>query len=107
MTIFDGLREAGDYDVVVIGDAIGLPRKVAAHNPDLVLIHAANPSRDGLEELKVASLPMQRPVAMFFDESDGAQTRAAIEAGVSAYVVAGLRADRIKPVLDAAIPGSI
>ena len=56
-----------------------------------------------LEELTLASAPMERPVAMFVDQSDGSLTKAAIEAGVSAYVVDGLRADRIKPVLDAAI----
>jgi two-component system, response regulator / RNA-binding antiterminator len=102
-TIVDGLRVAGDHDVLVIGDEIGLAGRIAKHNPDLVLIDAGNPSRDALEELTVASAPLQRPVAMFVDESDGALTRAAIEAGVSAYVVAGLSANRIKPVLDAAI----
>lgn len=103
MTIVDGLREAGAHEVLVIGEEIGLARRIAERNPDLVLIDAGNPSRDAIEELTLASAPMQRPVAMFVDESDGALTRAAIEAGVSAYVVAGLRADRIKPVLDAAI----
>ncbi|NJM83587.1 MAG: ANTAR domain-containing protein [Tabrizicola sp.] len=101
--IVDGLREAGDFDVRIIGDDIGLARKIADQNPDLVLIDAGNPSRDALEELTLATAPMQRPVAMFVDGSDGALTRAAIEAGVSAYVVDGLRAERIKPVLDAAI----
>jgi response regulator NasT len=103
LTIVDGLREAGGHDVLVIADEIGLGRRIAERNPDLVLIDAGNPSRDAIEELTLASAPLQRPVAMFVDESDGALTRAAIEAGVSAYVVAGLRSDRIKPVLDAAI----
>jgi response regulator NasT len=101
--IVDGLRAAADFDVWVIGDEIGLARKIAERNPDLVLIDAGNPSRDALEELAMATGPMQRPVAMFVDQSDGSQTRAAIEAGVSAYVVDGLRAERIKPILDAAI----
>jgi two-component system, response regulator / RNA-binding antiterminator len=101
--IIDGLREAGAFDVMVIGDDIGLARKIAERNPDLVLIDAGNPSRDVLEELTLATAPMQRPVAMFVDESDGTLTRAAIEAGVSAYVVGGLQAERIKPILDAAI----
>jgi response regulator NasT len=101
--IVDGLREAGDLDVLVIGDEIGLARKIAERNPDIVLIDAGNPSRDAIEELTLASAPLQRPVAMFVDESDGALTKAAIEAGVSAYVVSGLSAKRIKPVLDAAI----
>lgn len=103
LTIVDGLREVGELDVLVIGEEIGLARRIAERNPDLVLIDAGNPSRDAIEELTLASAPLQRPVAMFVDESDGALTKAAIEAGVSAYVVAGLRSDRIKPVLDAAI----
>ena len=101
--IVDCLREAGDHDVLVIGDELGLARRISERNPDLVLIDAGNPSRDAIEELTLASAPLQRPVAMFVDESDGALTKAAIEAGVSAYVVAGLSANRIKPVLDAAI----
>ena len=101
--IVDCLREAGDHDVLVIAEELGLSRRISERNPDLVLIDAGNPSRDAIEELTLASAPLQRPVAMFVDESDGALTKAAIEAGVSAYVVAGLSANRIKPVLDAAI----
>lgn len=101
--IVDCLREAGDHDVLVIAEELGLARRISERNPDLVLIDAGNPSRDAIEELTLASAPLQRPVAMFVDESDGALTKAAIEAGVSAYVVAGLSANRIKPVLDAAI----
>jgi two-component system, response regulator / RNA-binding antiterminator len=103
LAIVDSLSEAGDYDITVFGDEVGLQRKIADRNPDLVLIDAGNPSRDSIEELTVASAPMQRPVAMFVDESDRDLTQAAIEAGVSAYVVAGLSANRIRPVLDAAI----
>ena len=103
LMIVDGLREAGAFEVFVIGEDIGLARRIAERNPDLVLIDAGNPSRDVLEDLTLASAPMERPVAMFVDQSDAALTQAAIEAGVSAYVVDGLRAERIKPILDAAI----
>ena len=103
LMIVDGLRDAGDFDVMVIAEETGLARRIAQRNPDIVLIDAGNPSRDVLEELTLATAPMERPVAMFVDQSDGALTRAAIEAGVSAYVVDGLRGDRIKPILDATI----
>lgn len=103
LLIVDGLREAGDFDVMVIAEETGLARRIAQRNPDLVLIDAGNPSRDVLEELALATGPTERPVAMFVDQSDGSLTKAAIEAGMSAYVVDGLRADRIKPILDAAI----
>ena len=103
LMIVDGLRDAGDFDVIVIAEETGLARRIAQRNPDIVLIDAGNPSRDVLEELTLATAPMERPVAMFVEQSDGALTRAAIEAGVSAYVVDGLRGDRIRPILDATI----
>ncbi|MBI1220011.1 MAG: ANTAR domain-containing protein [Rhodobacteraceae bacterium] len=103
MLIVDSLREAGDHEIFVITEETSLARRIAERRPDLVLIDIASPSRDVLEELALASGPMERPVAMFVDRSDEGLTQAAIEAGVSAYVVDGLRADRIKPILDAAI----
>ncbi|MEM7177753.1 MAG: ANTAR domain-containing protein [Pseudomonadota bacterium] len=103
LMIVDGLREAGDYDVTVIGDASSLERRLAELRPDVVLIDLSDPNRDTLEQLAVASGPTQRPVAMFVDRSDSAITRMAIDAGVSAYVVDGFRKERVKPILDAAI----
>lgn len=103
LMIVDGLREAGAFDIFVISEETGLARRIAERNPDLVLIDAGNPSRDVLEDLALATAPLQRPVAMFVDKSDAAMTKAAIEAGMSAYVVDGLRPERLKPILDAAI----
>lgn len=103
LMIVDGLRDAGNFDVRVIGDATGLERRLSDLQPDVVLIDVSDPNRDTLEQLALASAPTQRPVAMFVDRSDSAATRMAIDAGVSAYVVDGLRKERIKPVLDAAI----
>lgn len=103
LLIVDSLRAAGDHDIHVIADETGLARKIAERNPDVVLIDVTSPSRDMLEELTLASGPMDRPVALFVDQTDQGLTKAAIEAGVSAYVVDGLRADRINPILDAAI----
>ena len=101
--IIASLKEAGEHDVHVISEDRGLARKIAERNPDIVLIDLASPSRDVMEELTLASGPMDRPVAMFVDRSDRHLTKAAIEAGVSAYIVDGLRPDRITPILDAAI----
>lgn len=99
--ITEALR--AECEVTVIDSEQGLARRIAELAPDLVLIDVANPSRDTLEELSLASSPMERPVAMFVDRSDRDLTRVAIEAGLSAYVVNGLRAERLRPVLDAAI----
>ncbi len=101
--IVDALKETGDVDVTVISNVSGLARRIATHRPDVVLIDIDNPSRDMLEELTVASGPLERPVAMFVSGAAGGLAKAAVEAGVSAYVVDGLQAERIKPVIDTAI----
>ncbi|MFY8112856.1 MAG: ANTAR domain-containing response regulator, partial [Rhabdaerophilum sp.] len=46
---------------------------------------------------------VDKPIAMFVDQSDSSMMEAAIEAGVSAYVVDGLRKERVKAIMDMAI----
>lgn len=101
--IVDGLCDAGDFSITVLGDETSLNQRLTDLNPDVVLVDIANPSRDTLESLSLASGANKRPVAMFVDRSDPELTKAAIDAGLSAYVVDGLTKNRIKPVLDAAI----
>lgn len=101
--IVDALKDSVECDVFVISEASGLGRKIAAHAPDIVLIDIDNPTRDMLEELTLASGPLERPVAMFVSGAAGGLAQTAIEAGVSAYVVDGLSPARIKPVMDTAI----
>ena len=101
--IEESLSRAGQYDLNTVSDMSRLTATVAAVNPDIVLIDLDNPSRDALEALTIATSPLDRPVALFVDQGDSSLTKQAIEAGVSAYVVDGLRADRLKPILDAAV----
>ncbi|MGP6088587.1 ANTAR domain-containing response regulator [Antarctobacter jejuensis] len=103
IAIVDALRASGSYDVHVIGNVSSLARRIGALAPDVVLIDIDNPTRDMLEELTLASGPLDRPVAMFVSGAAGGLAREAIEAGLSAYVVDGLKPERLKPVLDAAI----
>lgn len=101
--IVDALKNTGLFNINVISETAGLARKIKDFNPDVVLIDVSDPSRDTLEELTMASDPMSRPVAMFVDKDSEGLAKAAIEAGVSAYVVDGLSAKRLQPVLEAAI----
>lgn len=103
LQIVDSLSEAGFGRIQAIAEASSLRRQITAFNPDVVLIDMESPSRDMLEEMALASGPLERPVAMFVDRSNDQLTSAAIEAGVSAYVVDGLRPERVKPVIDAAV----
>jgi response regulator NasT len=101
--IIDALLEGGWSDVVVLASASALDRNLRQYNPDIILIDLANPDRDTLEHISLVSQAKSRPVAMFVDHTDEGMTQAAIEAGLSAYVVNGLQMDRIKPVLETAI----
>ena len=77
--------------------------RITEKKPDMVIVDLSSPTRDMIEELSLATAPLERPVAMFVDESDDSLTKAAIEAGVSAYVVDDLRPERLRPVMSAAI----
>jgi len=99
----DGLREAGLARVSVIGDMRELLRQIIALDPDVIFIDLENPNRDVLEQMFQVSRTVRRPVAMFVDRSDTASIEAAIDAGVSAYVVDGLRKERVKSILDMTI----
>jgi response regulator NasT len=98
-----GLRESGHDNVTVVHDINGVARIIADTNPDVIVIDLENPNRDVLENMFQLSRAVKRPIAMFVDRSDRASIEAAVEAGVSAYVVDGLKQERVKPILDMAI----
>ena len=99
----EGLRDAGYDDLHVVPPQGAFVAKIERMAPDVVLMDLGSPSRDTLEEMLAVSRALARPIAMFVDQSDDAMIGAAIDAGVSAYVVDGLRKDRVKPILDLAI----
>ncbi|SCZ71154.1 response regulator receiver and ANTAR domain protein [Epibacterium ulvae] len=103
VAITEALRNEGPHEVLVVSDDAHLARRIQERNPDIVLIDVASPSRDVLEEMALMSGPLERPVAMFVDHSNAGLAKAAISVGVSAYVVDGLRPERLTPIIDAAI----
>jgi len=99
----EGLREVGYDDIHVVPPQGAFVARVEYIAPDVVLMDLGSPSRDTLEEMLAVSRALAKPIAMFVDQSDEHMIGAAIDAGVSAYVVDGLRKDRVKPILDLAI----
>ncbi|HEY8335334.1 MAG TPA: ANTAR domain-containing protein [Tardiphaga sp.] len=99
----EGLREAGYVDVQHIREMHNLLARIYALDPDVILIDLENPSRDILEQMFQVSRAVRRPVAMFVDQSDSESARASVDAGVSSYIVDGLKKERIKPILDLCI----
>lgn len=99
----EGLRDAGFTALWHVSEMRSLLARIYAIDPDVILIDLENPSRDVLEQMFQVSRAVRRPIAMFVDQSDSASIQASVDAGVSAYVVDGLRKERIKPVLDLCI----
>ena len=92
-----GLREAGYDNLTIVHDVTGIARRIADIEPEVIFIDLENPNRDMLENMFQLSRAVKRPIAMFVDRSDQAAIEAAVDAGVSAYVVDGLKRERVKP----------
>lgn len=101
--IEEGLREAGYAQVHRLAEMSNLLQRIYELDPDVILIDLENPSRDVLEQMFQVSRIVKRPVAMFVDQSDTASIQASVDAGVSAYIVDGLKKERIKYILDTCI----
>jgi two-component system, response regulator / RNA-binding antiterminator len=99
----EGLREAGYRDLVVVRDMQNLMRRILDEEPDVILIDLENPNRDVLEQMFQVSRIVRKPVAMFVDKSDRGSIEAAIDAGVGAYVVDGLRKERVQAIVEMTI----
>ena len=99
----EGLREAGFEEIDVVPPHGAFVARLERMAPDVVLMNLGNANRDSLEEMLAVSRALARPIAMFVDQSDESMIGAAIDAGISAYVVDGLRKERVKPVLELAI----
>jgi two-component system, response regulator / RNA-binding antiterminator len=97
------LVDVGGYLVEVAPKAGDLLALLRAAQPDVLIVDLDLPDRDTIEQLRVATRERPRPIVMFVDQSDNSMMHAAIEAGVSAYVVDGLNGARVRPILDVAV----
>ncbi len=101
--IEEGLAEAGHCKVTVIHEVQGVARLIETLQPDVIIIDIESPNRDMMEHMFQLTRSLSRPIAMFVDSSDTASIEAAVDAGVSAYIVDGLKKERVKPILDMAV----
>ena len=101
--ILQELARQGCHVVGVIEQATLIHDCVLRLKPDVVIVDSESPTRDTLENLAALNAQMPRPVVVFSEDAADDPMRAALKAGVSAYVVAGLQAERLAPVLQVAI----
>lgn len=97
-----GLLEAGCNIVAVLPVDAFLPDRIAQLQPDMIIVDAESQARDTLEHVVMATRDARRPIVLFTNDGDTSHVRDAIAAGVTAYVVAGLAPDRVRPVLEVA-----
>jgi len=98
-----GLLENGYNIVAVLPADLFLPDRLAQIGPDMIIVDAESQARDTLEHVVVATRDARRPIVLFTNDGDTTHVRDAIAAGVTAYVVAGLAPERVKPVLEVAM----
>jgi response regulator NasT len=98
-----GLLESGFHLVASLPADVFLTERLAQLQPDMIIVDAESEARDALEHVVMATRSARRPIVMFTNDHDTANARAAVAAGVSAYVVAGLQPERIRPILDVAM----
>ncbi len=98
-----GLLESGYNIVAVLPADVFLPERLAQIAPDMIVVDAESEARDTLEHVVLATRDARRPIVLFTEDNDTSHVKQAIAAGVTAYVVAGLAPDRVKPVLEIAL----
>ena len=103
ISVRDALEANGFAVVALCRTGDDLPSRVQELRADVIIVDIDSPDRDTLEDMRRVSLEQRRPVVMFAQDGKPETIRAAVEAGVAAYVVDGLKPDRVRPVVDVAI----
>ena len=98
-----GLLESGFNLVATLPGDMFLGERLAQLQPDLVIMDADSEARDVLEHVVMATRDAPRPIVMFTNDEDTSHVPQALAAGVTAYIVAGLAPQRIRPILEVAL----
>lgn len=101
-TIRNGLVSAGFSEIQIVDADLRLPDVITATQPDMLIIASESAARDTIEHVCVSTQHAPRPIVLFTDNDDSQRIKAALTAGITAYIVDGLRAERVKTVLDVA-----
>lgn len=103
LAIAHALTDAGLLVLGVRAGDASLPDAVAHMKPDVIVVRSDSGVRDVLEHIAVTTQRTRRPIALFTDDEDRRNLRRACDIGISAYVVKGLRRERIASIVDVAI----
>ncbi len=102
-TLAEGLREAGCAEIVRMRETQNLLRRIIDEEPDVIFADLGDPEPRALEQMFQISRCARRPIAVFVDRSDSDAIAAAVEAGIGAYIIDGLRKERVSAILALAV----
>ena len=98
-----GLLENNYNLIAVLPADTFLAERLAQMQPDMIIVDAESEARDSLEQVVMATRGARRPIVLFTNDNDTTHIKDAVAAGVSAYIVAGLSPERIRPILEVAM----
>lgn len=101
--VTEALRATGHDVIARLSANEDLLAAVRRLRPDVILVDMDNPARDVLDSCAAVTQEVPRPIIFFARDSDPDTITRAVRAGVTAYIVDGLAAHRLKPILDVAI----
>ncbi len=96
-----GLLENGYNILAALPPGDDLEGQIARLQPDLIIVDEQSDA--AIQRVVAATANARRPIVCFTEDDDRQKMHSAIRAGVSAYVVQGLSAERVKAVLDVAL----
>lgn len=97
------LNECGYLEVFAMSAQGVILDEVRGVNPDIILVDVESPSRDTLEQLTLVRKEEPRPVVLFTQDQNVQSIHAAIESGVSAYLLDGISPERVRPAIEIAM----
>jgi len=97
-----GLQENDVNLISILPADVFLTERVAQLQPDMIIVEAESDARDALQHVVMATRDERRPIVMFTNDDDTRQVKDAVASGMSAYIVAGLSAERMRPIQDVA-----
>ncbi len=101
--IEQALTAAQHHLVNVISLQDDLALNVQRAQPDALIVESAEPVPGLLGQVRMVMERQPVPIVVFADRSPANDVRAVVKAGASAYVVGGFQAERVMPIVEAAV----
>ena len=101
--IESGLRDAGYQSLAVSNGIAGIAAMAERVQPEAMVVQLDQSSSRIQESVLQLCRVSAKPMVLFVDSSDKALTQSAIEAGVAAYIVDGLKEERMKSIFEMAL----